>query len=93
LRRNVHIEHPLERHTPARVEPKTPRPKRVVPLPAMVVEHLSAHIAAFPLGPDGSLFTGVNDRPYDHAVCGTRIFAKVAAKLAAEDATVPRQRL
>jgi integrase len=89
LRRAVRVEHQLERHTRARVEPKTPRSKRLVPLPAMVAEQLSAHIAEFPPGPDGSLFTGVNGRPYDHAVYGTRIFAKIAARLAQEDPTFP----
>jgi integrase len=82
LRRTVRVEHQLERHTRARVEPKTPRSKRSVPLPAMVANELSTHIAAFPPGPDGSLFTGVNGRPYDHAVYGTRIFCKAVAQLA-----------
>jgi integrase len=82
LRRTVRVEHQLERHTRARVEPKTPRSRRTIPLPVMVANELAAHISDFPPGPDGSLFTGVNGRPYDHAVYGTRIFGQVAAKLA-----------
>jgi integrase len=82
LRRTVRVEHQLERHTRARVEPKTPRSRRTIPLPAMVANELAAQISAFPPGPDGSLFTGVNGRPYDHSVYGTRIFGQVAAKLA-----------
>ena len=83
LRRTARVEHQLERHTRARVEPKTPRSKRTIPLPEMVANELAAHIAEFPSLPDGSLFYGTSDRPYDHAVYGTRIFARVAAKLAA----------
>ena len=49
----------------------------------MVANELAAHIAAFSPGPDGSLFTGVNGRPYDHAVYGTRIFGTAVAKAAA----------
>jgi integrase len=60
LRRTVRIEHQLERHTRARVEPKTPRSRRTIPLPSMVANELARHVAAFPTGPDGSLFTGVN---------------------------------
>lgn len=83
LRRTVRVEHQLERHTRERVEPKTPRSRRTIPLPTMVADELAHHIAAFPPGPDGTLFAGVNGRPYDHAVYGTRIFAAVVAKLAA----------
>ncbi|HEX5813511.1 MAG TPA: site-specific integrase, partial [Pseudonocardia sp.] len=51
---------------------------------------LAAHIAAFPPAPDGSLFAGVNGRPYDHAVYGTRIFSAVVAKVAgAKGSTFP----
>lgn len=89
LRRTVRVEQQLERHKRARVEPKTPRSRRTIPLPSMVASELAAHIAVFPPGPDGSLFTGVNGRPYDHAVYGTRIFAKVAARLAEDDPTFP----
>ena len=56
----------------------------------MVAERLAAHMATFPPGPDGSLFTGVNERPYDHAVYGTRIFGKAVHRLAAaRGATFP----
>ena len=84
------MEHQLERGTRARVDPKTPRSRRTIPLPTMVAERLAAHMATFPPGPDGSLFTGVNERPYDHAVYGTRIFGKAVHRLAAaRGATFP----
>ena len=90
LRRTARVEHQLERHTRARVEPKTPRSRRTIPLPGMVANELAAHIAEFPPGPDGTVFAGVNRRPYDHAVYGTRIFGKAVAKLAtAKGSTFP----
>ena len=90
LRRTVRVEQQLERHTRARVDPKTPKSRRTIPLSSTLAEQLAAHIAEFPPGPDGSLFTGVNGRPYDHAVYGTRIFGKVSNGLAAaKGATFP----
>lgn len=83
LRRTARIEHQLERHTRDRVAPKTPKSRRTIPLSTQTAERLAAHLAEFELGPDGSLFTGVNGRPYDHAVYGTLIFSKVARALAA----------
>ena len=41
MRRTARVEHQLERHTRARVEPKTPRSRRTIPLPAMVAEQLA----------------------------------------------------
>jgi integrase len=57
LRRNVQIEHQLERETLRRVVTKTPQSRREIPLPTMVSEALAAHIANYPLAEDGSVFT------------------------------------
>lgn len=38
--------------------PKTKASNRVIPLPTVVAEALAAHLAAYPLGPDGLIFTG-----------------------------------
>jgi integrase len=90
LRRTARVEHQLARYTRERVDPKTPRSRRTIPLPATVGERLAAHMAKFPPGADGSLFTGVNGRPYDHAVYGTRIFGTAVAKVAgAKGSTLP----
>jgi integrase len=37
--------------------PKTQASYRVVPLPAVVLDALAAHLARYPVGPDGFLFT------------------------------------
>lgn len=91
LRRTVRVEHQLERGTRARVEPKTPRSRRTVPLPRIVAEQLAAHIAAYPpLAADGLLFYGTNEQPWEHTMYGSRIFAKVTGALAsAKSSTFP----
>ena len=50
LRRTVRVEHQLERHTRARVEPKTPRSRRTIPLPAMVAERAGRAHRGVPAG-------------------------------------------
>jgi integrase len=45
-------------------EPKTPRSRRTVPLPQVVGEALSEHIAAYPPVGDGSLFMNQKGRLY-----------------------------
>lgn len=90
LRRTARVEHQLERHTRRRVEPKTPRSKRTIPLPGMVGDALAAHIAEFPPLADGTLFHTTGGQPYDHAFYGTRTFTRVVRKLAAaEGSTFP----
>jgi integrase len=83
LRRTVRVEHQLERGTRARVEPKTPRSRRTIPLPAMVAEKLAGHITAHPPLPDGTLFYGAGARPFGHDYYGSRLFGGVVDKLAA----------
>lgn len=83
LRRTARVDHQLERVTRARVDPKTPRSRRTIPLPTMVAEALAVHMAAFPPLADGSLFYGKNEQPYQHIVYGDRIFRKAADRLAA----------
>jgi integrase len=91
LGRSVRVEHQLEERTREGVEPKTPRSRRTIPLPAFVGEALAEHIRHWPPLEDGSLFWGQNSRkPYDHAHYGTKILAKAVDKLArAEGLTFP----
>ena len=56
LRRAVRVEHQLAEGR-VRSDPKAPRSRRTVPLPSAVGDALAAHMAAFPPGADGSLFT------------------------------------
>jgi integrase len=48
---------------PAFGPPKTAASYRTIPLPAVVVDALAAHLRDFPPGPDGFVFTGANDGP------------------------------
>lgn len=83
LGRAVRIEHQLAERTRERVEPKTPRSRRTIPLPKFVGEALAEHIRQFAPLDDGTLFYGQRSRkPYDHAHYGTKIFGKAVTKLA-----------
>lgn len=80
LRRTARVEWQIAPGSKVRSEPKTPRSRRTVPLPQMVAEALAEHIAAFPPGSDGTLFTTRNDEPYRHDYYGTIIFQKAVAR-------------
>lgn len=81
LGRSVRVEHQLAERTRERVDPKTPRSRRTLPLPAMVAVALSAHMAQWPPLDDGSLFYGHNRRPYAHAMYGTKIFSRAVGRV------------
>lgn len=91
LGRSVRIEHQLAEGTRARVEPKTPRSRRTIPLPAFVGEALAEHLRRWPATQDGSIFYGPRShRPYDHSHYGSRIFGAAVRRLAtAEGSTFP----
>ncbi|MDQ2706848.1 MAG: tyrosine-type recombinase/integrase [Actinomycetota bacterium] len=90
LGRTVRIEHQLAEGTRERVEPKTPRSRRTIPLPAMVGEALAEHIREFPPLADGTLFYGRNERPYAHSFYATKVFKAAVDRLAkAEKSTFP----
>lgn len=90
LRRTARVEYQLNDRTRERVEPKTPKSRRTVPLPAVVQEALAAHIAQFPPLADGTLFYGHNERVLHHPYYGTRIFKRAVLRLAAgEGSTFP----
>jgi integrase len=48
---------------PALAPPKTEASRRIVPLPDVVVDALAAHLARFPAGPDGFVFTNDDGKP------------------------------
>lgn len=84
LGRTARVEYQLAERTRERVEPKTPRSRRTIPLPQFVGEALSEHIRQWPALGDGSVFYGPRSRrPYDHAHYGTKIFGAAVAELAA----------
>lgn len=81
LRRAVRVEWQIAPKTLERSERKTPRSRRTVPLPQVVADALAAHIAAFPPGADGSIFTSSVGKVHWQEVYGSVIFAK-SVKLA-----------
>ena len=83
LGRAVRVEHQLEAGTLARVEPKTPRSRRTIPLPTVVAEALAEHMRQWPPLDDGSLFYGPRSRrPLAHPTYTARIIAPAVARLA-----------
>jgi integrase len=60
LRREVRIDEQLDATGTRRVPLKTATSRRVVPLPQVAAEVLAAHIAQFPPGDDGLIFTGAH---------------------------------
>ena len=61
--------------------PKTNASNRTIPLPQVVVDALAAHLAAFPAGPDGLIFT-LSDKPIGRSAFGHKWRAAVeTAKL------------
>ena len=80
LGRTARIEGQIVSGARVRSEPKTPRSRRTLPLPAVVGEALAAHMAAFPPAADGSLFTTRDGRPPTHVHYGTTTFRKAVEK-------------
>ncbi|MGH3923917.1 MAG: tyrosine-type recombinase/integrase, partial [Pseudonocardiaceae bacterium] len=64
--------------TRERIPPKTPRSRRMVPLPAMVAVALSEHIREFAPAPDGLLFHTRTEAPYLYSSY-QRVFGKAVA--------------
>jgi integrase len=64
LERMVKIEVQRDRHTLGLAPPKTPRSRRKIPLPQVVADALSQHIAKYPPGEDGAIFTMENGEPW-----------------------------
>jgi integrase len=75
LRRTVRVDWQTTPDGKRRVPPKTPRSRRTVPLPQVVAESLAEHIAAYPPGIDGSLFTTPHGFSWRHENYGARVFA------------------
>ncbi|WP_200923089.1 tyrosine-type recombinase/integrase [Frankia sp. BMG5.23] len=74
--RVVRIEWQLAPGSKVRSVPKTPRSRRVVPLPDVVRDAVAEHSEVFPPGADGSLFTTRFGRPYRHDYYGAQIFVR-----------------
>src|SRR5688500_20131512 len=67
LRRTVRIEWQITQGSKGeRSEPKTPRSRRTIPLPRMVAEALSVHLATAPAADDGTNSTTRTSVPLVH---------------------------
>lgn len=75
LRRTVRVEWQIAPSTQTRAVPKTPRSRRTIPLPRVVADALAAHIAEFPPGDDGSIFTSSVGAVYWQDFYASRVFA------------------
>lgn len=74
LRRRVTVDRQLTTLTgaaPSFGPPKTEASTRVIPLPAVTVEALAAHIATFPPGRDGLVFTNTAGEPLRRSAFGS----------------------
>lgn len=80
LRRTARVEWQIAPGAKTRSEPKTPRSQRTLPLPQVVADALAAHLAAFPAGADGSIFTTTTGAVYRHDYYGSMIFAAAVTK-------------
>jgi integrase len=70
LRRTLRVDRQLSvvaREAPRLTPPKTAASVRTVPLPVVVVDALAAHLAEFPAGPDGFVFTDEDGSPVRRA--------------------------
>lgn len=95
LRKTVRVEHQVARKAQQLVPPKTPRSKRTVPLPDVVLDALAAHLAARPanepVGCDcpktvmcsqshsGLLFHTATGKPLSHEQYG-KVFVKAVER-------------
>lgn len=75
LRQTVRVEKQIAPGPKTRSDPKTPRSKRTIPLPTVVAGALAAHLAEYPPGADGSVFTTRTGTAYRHDYYGSIIFA------------------
>jgi integrase len=80
LRRVVRVEWQTSPDGKHRLPPKTPRPRRTLPLPAVVADALAQHIATYPPAEDGSLFTTATGMLWRHEHYGARVFGRAVRK-------------
>ena len=68
----------VQGRAPELAPPKTRASNRMIPLPQVVVDALAAHLAEFPAGPDGLVFT-LSGKPITRSVFGHKWRAAVKA--------------
>lgn len=80
LGRTVKIDQQYGDHSRERVETKTPRSKRSIPLPTVTAEALAAHMAKFSPAEDGSIFATIAGKGYKANYFSARIFKPAVDK-------------
>lgn len=73
LRRDVRVDRQLvgvDGGRPVFGPPKTPASVRTIPAPRSVLDALAAHLARFPAGPDGLIFTAPRGGPVERSKVG-----------------------
>jgi hypothetical protein len=68
----------VQGHPPELAPPKTQASNRTIPLPRVVADALAAHLAAFPAGSDGLVFT-LSGKPITRSVFGHKLRTAVKA--------------
>lgn len=74
LRRTVRIEWQFTSGSKIRSEPKTPRSRRTIPAPQVVLGVLAEHLGRWPAGVDGSIFTTTLGTPLGQMYYGYQLF-------------------
>jgi integrase len=87
LKRTVSVEWQLAEYSRERVALKTPRSKRIIPLPDIAADALASHIQEYPPADDGSLWTMKNGLSYIKNNYTARVFATAVTKAGLPEGT------
>jgi integrase len=79
LRRTVRVEWQFTSGSKERSEPKTPRSRRTIPAPQVVLDAIAGHLATYPAGEDGAVFTTTAGTPLGHVYYGHNLFRRAVA--------------
>lgn len=87
LRRTVRVEWQFTSGSKERSEPKTPRSRRTIPAPQVVLDAIAGHLASYPAGADGAVFTTTAGTPLGHVYYGHNLFRKAVASAGLSEGT------
>lgn len=87
LRRTVRVEWQFTSGSKERSEPKTPRSRRTIPAPQVVLDAIAGHLASYSAGEDGAVFTTTTGTPLGHVYYGHNLFRKAVTKTGLPEGT------
>lgn len=87
LRRTIRIEWQFTNGSKERSEPKTPRSRRTVPAPQVVLNAIAGHLASYPAADDGSVFTTTAEKAVGHMYYGHQLFRRAVASAGLPEGT------